>query len=104
MSICFSILAEAVPKLKYKTSQAKPTCAVLTVFVANETKFSAESRCLAVCDVRAGLHTQVHRTSLVIHVGAGVNTLLGELGEGDFEAFLDRLQDGLVLRAADERD
>lgn len=43
-------------------------------------------------------------TSLVVHVGAGVDTLLRELGEGDLEALLDRLQNSLVLGAANERD
>lgn len=93
-----------LPKVKYKISQAKPTCAMLTVLVATETKLPAESRSLAVCDVRAGTHTQIHRTSLVVHVGAGVDALLGKLGKGDFETLLDRLQDGLVLGTADERD
>lgn len=43
-------------------------------------------------------------TSLVVHVSAGVDTLLGELGKVDLEAALNRLQDSLVLGAADERD
>ena len=43
-------------------------------------------------------------TSLVIHVGARVNTLLGELRKGDLETLLNRLQNGLVFRAADEGD
>lgn len=88
MSICFSILAEVFPELKYKISQAKPTCAMLTVFVANGTSFLPKA-VVSQCDVRAGNHTQTHKTSLVVHVGAGVDALLGELGEGNLEALLD---------------
>lgn len=54
--------------------------------------------------IRAGIHTRAHMTSLVVHVGAGVHTLLRELGQGNFEALLDRLQDSLVVGAADKRD
>lgn len=42
--------------------------------------------------------------SLVIHVGAGVDALLGELGERNLETLLDGLQHSFVLGAANERD
>lgn len=41
---------------------------------------------------------------LVVHVGAGVDTFRWELGKGNLEALLNRLQNNLILRAADEGD
>ena len=41
---------------------------------------------------------------LVVHVGAGVDTLLRELRKGNLEALLNRLENNLIIRAADEGD
>ena len=41
---------------------------------------------------------------LVVHVGAGVDTIRWELGKGNLEALLNRLENNLIIRAADERD
>jgi len=41
---------------------------------------------------------------LVVHVGAGVDTFRWELGKGNLEALLNRLENNLVIRAADEGD
>ena len=40
--------------------------------------------------------------SLVVHVSRGVDTVLGELREGDLEPLLNGLEDSFVVRAADE--
>lgn len=42
--------------------------------------------------------------SLVVHVGAGIDTLLGELRERDLKTLLNRLQNSLVFGAANEGD
>jgi hypothetical protein len=41
---------------------------------------------------------------LVIHVCGRVDTILGELRKLDLEALLDRLENSLIIWAADERD
>jgi hypothetical protein len=41
---------------------------------------------------------------LIVHVGCGVDTILGELRKLDLEALFDGLEDGLVIWAADKRD
>ena len=43
-------------------------------------------------------------TLLVVHVGAGVDTLLRELGKRNLEALLDRLENDLIIGAANEGD
>jgi hypothetical protein len=42
--------------------------------------------------------------NLVVHVSGRVDTILRELGKLDLEALLNRLEDGLVIGAAHERD
>jgi hypothetical protein len=46
--------------------------------------------------------SKVVATRLRSHVGASINTVLGELREGDFESLLDSFQDFLVLIGAHE--
>jgi hypothetical protein len=53
----------------------------------------------------AGIHTHVpQETGLVVHVSAGIDTLLREFGKRDLKALLNRLKDSLVFGAADEGD
>jgi len=100
------ILTEDHLKLKYKikTSQTHLRhahyfpCKARRVFLA---KAIARQRVKS----RAGFRKEpIGRTDLVVHVGAGVDTLLGEFGKGDLETLLNRLQNSLIFGAADEGD
>lgn len=77
---------------------------MLTIFVESRTSlFSRSRRPICVTFAQVFIHKS-HKADLVVHVGAGVDALLGELRKGDLEALLDRLEDSLVIRAADEGD
>lgn len=69
-----------------------------------ETRLSSEEPLPHQVTFRAGSYTQTQLATLVVHVSAGVDTLLGEFGKRNFEALLNRLKNSLILRAADEGD
>ncbi len=77
---------------------------MLTTFVAKRDKPFLFPKAIIsyVCSHRYSY--EVYEKSLVVHVGAGIDTLLGEFGQRDLETILNGLQDSLVFRAADEGD
>lgn len=77
---------------------------MLTVLGAKQDKSFSQKPLSCSCDVSRRYLHMPRRTSLVVHVGAGIDTLLRKLRKRDLKTLFNRLQDSLVFGAADERD
>lgn len=99
------MLAEDVPKLKYKIITSQTHLRHAHIFIAKRDVVLLPKAIVPCSAMLAQVFIHISRVrNLVVHVGAGIDTLLRELRERHLEALFDRLQNSLVFGAADERD